>query len=409
MKSFLEEATAIQDQIAADRRALHEHPEIGFNLPKTSAYVRRRLEEMGIEAEELGGPIDPAIVDKYERAGFGRIEYSTGLAATIGHGGPCIMLRADMDALPILEEADVPFKSQEPGAMHACGHDAHTAMLLGAARILKAHEAELPGTVKLMFQTGEEMGYGSHLMIDAGLLENPRPDAAFALHVMPDWEVGRVSYAHGSTSSSMDTWIVRIQGKGGHSSNPQQTIDPNMIATQLYTQLNLLMTREATPSSMVTFTIGAIQGGTATNIIPDTAVLQGNMRTLSKEDRDHLVRRVPEMIGHIVAAWRGTCEVDVFNTPTTYNNEGLLQELVPLVEGIVGPENVSCGKPLNNSEDFSHVSTAVPSVFMLVGAGGEGCAPVHNPNMVLDEGVLRYGAAIHATVAYNWLMGYAQG
>lgn len=405
MNAFLEEAAALSEQIVRDRRTLHEHPEIGFDLPRTSAYVKHRLAQMDIEAKDCGGPVEAAVVDKFERAGFGRMERSTGVVATIGHGQPCIMLRADMDALPITEVADVPYRSTVPGAMHACGHDAHTAMLLGAAQILKNHEKDLRGTVKLMFQTGEETGYGSRLMIERGLLENPRPDAAFAMHVMPDWELGEVSYAHGSISSSMDTWIIRIQGRGGHSSNPQQTIDPNMIATQLYTQLNLMMTREASPSAMVTFTIGAIQGGTATNIIPNTAVLQGNMRTLSKTDRDHLVKRVPEMIEHIVAAWGGTCEVDVFDTPTTYNDETLLKEVVPIVGCVVGQGRVRCGSPLNNSEDFSHVSAEIPSVFMLMGAGGKGWAPVHNPGMVLDEDALALGAAMHAAVAVNWLEG----
>lgn len=345
-------------------------------------------------------------MEKYERAGFGHMEHATGLVATIGHGSPCILLRADYDALPLTELADVPFKSQCEGLMHACGHDSHAAMLLGAAKILKDHEAELKGTVKLMFQPGEEMGCGSKLMIDDGLLENPHVDAAFALHVMPDLEAGRLFVAPDVASASMDTFIIQIQGKGGHSSMPHQTIDASMIATQLYTQLNLLMTREANPRSMVTFSIGAVQAGTVTNIIPDSAVLQGNMRTLSKVDRDHLVKRIPEMVDGIVRAWRGTYRMDFFSTPTTNNDPAFVKEVRPSLEDVVGTDRVISCPPLSGTEDFSYVSQAVPALFAQLGTGG--AYPVHNPNMTLDESLFKIGTAAHVSVAMDWLEAQAQ-
>lgn len=408
MDTFLKEAEEIEAQVIADRHYLHAHPEKGFCLPKTAAYVKARLAEMGIEAKDCGGRIDPAIVEKYERAGFGRMEEATGVVATIGSGSPCIMLRADMDALPLTETADIDFKSEEEGLMHACGHDSHTAMLLGAAQILKNHESELKGTVKLMFQIGEEMGYGSKLMIDDGLLENPHVDAAFGIHVMPDRERGCFFFSKDAFSSSMDTFIVKIQGRGGHSSMPYQTIDPNMIATQLYTQLNLLVTREANPSKMVTFTIGAIEGGTVTNIVPDTATLQGNIRTLSKKDRDHLIKRIPEMIDHIVHAWRGEYEIDTFSTPTTNNDPEFLAEALESLEQVVGADRILESGPLSGTEDFSHVSQAVPSAFLAFGTGGEDSYPVHNPNMTLDESLFKYGVAAHVAVATNWLAKHSQ-
>ena len=210
MKTALEEAARIEDQIIAWRRHIHANPEKGFDLPATQAYVAEELARMGIEAKPCGGEIPAEVVEKYERAGFGRMEHATGLVATIGQGSPCILLRADYDALPLTELADVPYKSQCEGLMHACGHDSHAAMLLGAAKILKEHEAELKGTVKLMFQPGEEMGCGSKLMIDDGLLENPHVDAAFALHVMPDLERGRFFFAPDVASASMDTFAPRI-------------------------------------------------------------------------------------------------------------------------------------------------------------------------------------------------------
>lgn len=408
VKEALQEARNIQDHVVAWRRHIHAFPEKGFNVPQTASYVLEQLESMGIACRPCGGPIPAEIVDKYERAGFGRTEEATGVVATIGSGSPCILLRADYDALPLQEVADVPFKSQHDGLMHACGHDAHAAMLLGAAEILKKHEAELKGTVKLLFQPGEEMGCGSKLMIEDGLLENPKVDAAFALHVMPDMQKGTFNYAPGVASSSMDTFIVAIQGKGGHSSMPHQTVDAAMIATQLYTQLNLLFTREADPRSMVTFSIGAVQAGTVTNIIPDTAELQGNMRTLSKTDQQHMVQRIPEMIDHVVRAWRGQYRLDLFSTPNTANDPELLADLVPAVADVAGAGNVIKGSALPSTEDFAYISQAVPSVFMLLGTGAEGCYPVHNPNMTLDESAFAYGVAAHVSVAMDWLDKHAR-
>lgn len=287
---LLAAATALQPQLVADRRHLHERPETGFHTPDTAAYVRRRLTEMGIPHRDCG-VIDDATGERFAVAGFGTSPACTGVVATIGQGFPCFLLRADMDALPLQEEYEASYASKVPGRMHACGHDAHTAMLLGAAQLLKEREAELRGTVKLMFQPGEEWGYGAQLMIDDGLLSDPPVDAAFALHVDPSAEVGTVGVHPGTASSAMDTFIVTITGVGGHSSEPQRTVDPVMIATQLYTQLNLLVTREADPSQATTFSIGALRAGTATNIIPETARLDANMRSQDPATRDHLCRR----------------------------------------------------------------------------------------------------------------------
>lgn len=403
VKEAFQEATSIQDQVVEWRRHLHACPEKGFYVPQTAEYVLDQLKSMDIDCRPCGGVIPTEVVEKYERAGFGHMDKATGVVATIGSGSPCILLRADFDALPLQEAVDVPFKSQNDGVMHACGHDSHAAMLLGAAKILKAHESELKGTVKLLFQPGEEMGCGSKLMIDDGLLENPKVDAAFALHVMPNLEKGTFFYAPDVASSSMDTFIVSIQGKGGHSSMPHQTIDAAMIATQLYTQLNLLFTREADPCSMVTFSIGAVQAGTVTNIIPDTAELQGNMRTLSKTDQQHMVKRIPEMIDHIVHAWRGEYRLDLFSTPNTTNSPELLEELVPAVSDVAGAERVIKSAALPSTEDFAYISQAVPSVFMLLGTGNADCYPVHNPHMTLDESAFPYGVAAHVSVAMDWL------
>lgn len=402
MSNVFEDSKKYEEQIIKDRRYLHQHPELGFDLPNTQKYIQQRLDEMGITHKQCG-VVPPEVTEKYAIAGFGRQEKCTGVVATIGQGAPCILLRADMDALPIQEEVESEFKSTKPGLMHACGHDSHVAMLLGAAQILKDREAELKGTVKLLFQPGEEWGYGSKLMIDDGLLQNPKVDAAFGIHIMPDQEAGTLSVHKGTISQAMDTYIVNIQGSGGHSSQPHKTIDANMIMNQLYTSLNLLMTREADPSQSVTFSVGAMSGGVVTNVIPDKAVLQGNMRSYHQETRDHLCKRIPEMIDHTVKAWRGDYSTIEFHTPTTYNNPEFIDEITPFLEEVVGAENVVDYGLLGGSEDFSYISQEVPSAFVVLGTGKEGEAPVHNPRMHQNEDIFKYGAALHANVAIEWL------
>ncbi|WP_409369022.1 M20 family metallopeptidase [Lysinibacillus sp. 38-6] len=400
--NILEHSKKYEEQIIKDRRYLHQYPEIGFELPNTQKYIQQRLDEMGITHKQCG-IVPPDIQKKYEIAGFGSQAQCTGVVATIGQGAPCILLRADMDALPIDEEVDCDFTSKNPGVMHACGHDSHVAMLLGAAQILKDREAELQGTVKLLFQPGEEWGYGSKLMIDDGLLQNPKVDAAFGIHIMPDQQAGTLSVHKGTLTQAMDTYIVNIQGNGGHSSQPHKTIDANMIMNQLYTSLNLLMTREADPNHSVTFSVGAMSGGTATNIIPDKAVLQGNMRSYDQQTRDHLCQRITEMIDHTVKAWRGQYSTIEFHTPTTYNNPQFIEAITPFLEHVVGADNVVDNGYLGGSEDFSYISQEVPSAFVVLGTGKEGEAPVHNPRMRQNEDMFKYGAALHANVAIEWL------
>lgn len=401
---ILDSALAIKDQILTDRHNLHKNPEVGFYLPETAAYVQKRLKEMNIESHICGGPIDKKMRENFVSAGFPDMEASTGVVAVIGKGEPCILLRADMDALPMQEAAGlVDFASENPGKAHMCGHDTHTAMLLGAAKLLKDMENELCGTVKLMFQTGEECGCGSRLMIEHGLLENPHVDAAFALHVMSNQDSGTLGYTPGITSAAMDTFMIRIKGKGGHTSTPQQCIDPLMIANQLYTTLNLLSCREIDPRETVALSVGKCGGGTAVNIIPDTADVQVAARTFNREVTNHLVTRIPEITEHTVKMWRGDYEMIDFHTPSTYNDEKLCEELKPFLCEIMGEENVLQIPCMAGTEDFGYVGEAVPAMFATIGVGSKDAAPMHNPNMVVDEEMLPYGAALHANVAVNWL------
>lgn len=401
MNEMLEKARAIEAQIIVDRRCLHQIPEVGVYTPKTAEYVKKRLTEMGIPNHDCG------VHTKEERekmvfAGYPDAPESTGVVGLIGKGGPCILLRADMDGLPMEETTGLDFASKGNTA-HMCGHDAHAAMLLGAAQILKDMEDELPGTVKLMFQPGEEMGYGSRTMVDDGLLENPKVDAAMALHVGSQVEVGKLNYSPGVASGAMATFIVSIQGKGGHSSEPQKTIDPVNIATQVCSALNMLIPREVDPEAFATMTVGALNGGRASNIIPDTAEIMVSFRTLSPEAYDHLIERIPEILDHYIKAWRGTYDVRVLKTPSTVCDPDFSAEIVPFAAEILGEENVKPVPPMKGAEDFGHVTRHVPGFYAFMGAGSPDGYPLHNPNMVLDESAFALGTAILANSAVKWL------
>lgn len=395
-------AQDLQEQLVKDRRYLHQIPEIGTDLPKTSTYIKKRLDEIGISWQDCGGPLPEKMTENYMAAGFPRMEKETGVVATIGSGNPCILLRADMDALPIREDTPLEFKSVN-GCGHMCGHDAHAAMLLGAAQILKQMEDSLPGTVKLMFQPGEETGAGAKLMVEDGLLESPKPRAAFSIHVQPSDTTGQAGYTIGVNSASLDTFILKIKGNGGHSSQPQLCTDPLMVMNQVYQAVNLLVGRETDPAAMVALTCGVAKGGTAVNIIPDEAELHIGVRTLNVEAAEHLKKRIPALIHHYVKAWNADYTLTTFHTPCTLTNELLCQELVPCLKEVLGDNNVHQIPAMSATEDFGYVTEKVPGMFVFLGAGTPGSSPLHSPQMMLDEEVLPLGAALHANVAVSWL------
>jgi amidohydrolase len=401
LKEILERARAIEKTIIEDRRKLHGIPEMGVYLPETSAYVRKRLAEIGVE------PISCGVHRAEDRekmvfAGYPDMPKSTGVVGLIGRGEPCILLRADMDALPMRETTGLNFAADGPNG-HMCGHDAHMAMLLGAARILKDLEPRLSGSVKLMFQPGEEMGYGARTMVEDGLLENPRPDAAMALHVMPQLQTGEARYSSGVASGAMATFIVNIKGRGGHSSEPQKTIDPVNIANQLCGALNLLIPREVDPEVFATMTVGAVRSGTASNIIPESAEVMVSFRTLSPPAYEHLMRRVPEILDHYVSAWRGEYGARILKTPSTVCDAGFSAEIIPHAAEILGSGNIAEIPPQKSAEDFGYVTEKIPGFYALLGAGKPDAHPIHSPNMTLDESAFALGAAIYANCAFEWL------
>lgn len=382
MSEILQLAKELQQEMIENRRKIHSNPEFGLELDRTTEFVVEKLKEMGIE---------PNVISK------------SAVTATIGHSGKTILLRADMDALPMPEHADLEYKSCNQYA-HLCGHDIHTANLLGAAKILKAKEAELKGTVLLMFQPGEEIGQGAKSMIDAGLLRDHHVDAALALHVSAEMEPGKLEYKKGVASASMDTFLVNVQGKGAHSSTPHLGIDPLMVVNTIYTMLNTLVGKEADPFQPAVLTIGKMGGGTAANIIPDSAVLEGGLRCFDPTTRNHLSKRMYEIIDDVTRTLRGSCTVEKFYTPSIINDPALCDALTPYIEEIVGKGNVTLSdRPLSGTEDFSYVSEEVPSMYLWLGAGHEGNYPLHNPNVVFDENALPIGAAVLANCAFQWL------
>ncbi len=400
-------ARSIRGEIFADRRNLHQIPEVGTDLPKTSAYIKSRLDEMGIPWRDCGGPLPKQLAADYKEAGFLRMERETGVTALIGQGSPCILLRADMDALPIREENDLSCRADGEWS-HMCGHDGHMAMLLGAARILKSMEPELKGSVKLMFQPGEETGAGARMMIRDGVLKEPRVDAAFAMHLQPTAETGTVGFSSGVNSASLDSFILKIHGKGGHSSQPQLCVDPILVMNQVYQALNLLASRETDPAAMVTLTCGVAKGGTAVNIIPSEAELHIGMRTLNVDACTHMSRRIPEIIDHYVKAWGAEYSLVHFHTPCTFSDDALCRRLLPSIQEIAGADRVRAVPPMTATEDFGYVTEQVPGMFLFLGAGKPGNPPLHSPRMVLDEEALPLGAALYAGAAAGWLEETAQ-
>lgn len=428
-QTILTEAIQYKSKIQSVRRHIHQNPGTGFDLQDTLSYVKQELEQMGYTPTPCG---------------------KAGLTALAGgrHPGKVFLLRADMDGLPIKEEAEVDFASIN-GSMHACGHDMHTAMLLGAARLLKAHEDEIAGTVKLMFQPAEELLAGAQDMIEAGVLENPKVDAAMMLHVMVGvpFEAGTaVVSSPGVSAPAADYFEITIQGKGCHGAMPNTGIDPVPVAAQIILGLQTIQTRELPIGERAVLTIGTINGGTAPNVIPDTITMTGSMRTFDEEMRAFIKKRMVEIAGGTAAMQRAQSSV-IFTSgcPTLLNDRQLSECTLQYATELFGPEKAfsvaqleaaqtqknfeTAGKTSRmsdasaktednathrggkstssgGSEDFAYVSHQVPSIMVALAAGqpGAGCSyPLHHPKALFDEDALCVGSALYAYTAMRWL------
>lgn len=386
--NYYERALELKDETIANRRHIHKNAETGLDLPKTKAYVMEKLTEYGLEPKDCG----------------------YGVTATLGKGGKVLLLRADMDALPMPEESGEEFACPTGKEAHTCGHDFHAAMLLTAAKMLKEKEDTLEGTIKFMFQPAEETFEGSKNMIENGILENPPVDAALAYHVSPGkMPIGLFMYNDKDTMMySVDGFKITIHGKGSHGAYPHVGVDPINIGVHIHLALQELIARESDPTHSCVLTIGQFAGGTAANIIPETAVLQGTIRTNKPEARELLVRRMKEVAEKTAAVYNGTVDIEMISeVPPLICNPKLTDEVVGYMQelGIPGLTPYP-GISASASEDFAVIAEKVPSTFMYLSAGyldERGQYPAHHQKAQFNEDVCPIGAACLAHCASQWL------
>ncbi|MBQ6787715.1 MAG: amidohydrolase [Lachnospiraceae bacterium] len=401
-KHLLKEAKTIENTLINIRHHLHANPEIGFDLPKTKTLVQEELQNMGYAPINCG---------------------KSGVIALAGgtKPGKVFLLRADMDALPIKEEAVIDYASTNNN-MHACGHDMHTTMLLGAAKLLKEHEDEIEGTVKLMFQPAEELLEGSKDMIEHGVLQNPSVDAALMMHVMTAVPIptGTIVACDGGVSApAADYFTIQIHGKGCHGSTPNKGIDPITVAAHIVIGLQEISARELFLFEPAVLTIGTIQAGIASNVIPDTAILKGTLRAYDDQTREYIKKRLNEITLGIAESFRAKAFVTFpSGCPTLINNPNLSQCTLSYVQELLGSSMAFPASQLNTtsdngkeahssgSEDFAYISQEIPSIMLAIAAGEPRRGfeyPLHHPKVTFDDSVLSIGSAVYAYTALRWL------
>jgi amidohydrolase len=372
------------------RRDLHQHPELGLEEHRTAKQVQSRLVELGIE--HVGGLAQTGIL--------GLIRGT--------EDGPVVALRADLDALPLQDAKDVPYKSQAPGKMHACGHDVHTSILLGAARLLKAMERELPGTVKLIFQPAEETVGGARMLIEEGVLEDPKPEAIFGLHVDPGRPIGTFGLHYGQRNASSDNLHIVIHGQAGHGAYPASAVDAIVAAAQVVTAIQTVVSRnvDARESAVVSF--GIIQGGTQGNILADRVELTGTVRTLDPHIRELVLKRIRETAGGVANGLGGSAEVNIEPSYDPLINDNSMVEVVRAnATDLSGEDHIEVfPKPNMGVEDFGYYVTHVPGAFFSIGVRNEEKGivnPVHHVLFDADEDAMAYGAAVQVLNALSIL------
>lgn len=391
MNKYLSSARDMMHELIQYRRDIHQSPEVGDHLPHTTEYVMNQLRQMGYEPQEI---CDSGIV---------------ALAGDPKKSQKTILLRADMDALPIPEQTDYSFKATN-GNMHACGHDFHTAMLLGAAKLLKQYEDELEGTVKLVFQPNEEGFKGAKLMLKSGVLENPKVDAAMALHVYSGAPSNTIMYGLGTTTAGCIIFRITIQGVGCHGAMPETGVDPIRIAVHLFSSMQEIITREVSATEAVVITVGKFQAGHTHNVIPDQAIMEGTIRFSSIEIGDFVYSRLEAIVSATAAMFRGQASIETLaSVPPLKNDTNLANNLASFVKEVIGEQSViSFPGGGMGSEDFASYGYQVPSVYFSLGAGTKEedphyGLPMHHPQVVFNEDILPTGAAVHAYTAMMWL------
>ncbi len=379
-------------QIIDIRRKIHQNPELGFEEEETSALVQQTLSAAGIEFE----PNFP----------------KTGIVGTIKGNNPgsekVVALRADMDALPIHETNNVPYKSKKPGVMHACGHDVHTSSLLGSATVLKQLQNEFSGTIKLIFQPSEErLPSGAHEMLKAGLFEKHKPDVIFGQHVHPPLATGKLGFRGGQYMASADEIHMTVKGKGGHAGTPHLTTDPVVISAQIIIALQQLISRRRDPFQPAVLSFGRVIAEGATNIIPDKVSLQGTLRAMNEEWRWETHKRIKELAEGVARGMGAECDVDVRpGLPSLFNNEALTQQAWDFGKEYIGEDFAVETQVRMTAEDFAWFSHEVPACFYRLGVSNEAkgiTSPVHTPTFNIDEDALELGMGFMAYLAIRSL------
>ena len=380
----------IFDEVVANRRYLHTHPELSFNEVETSAFVAKKLDELGLTYERMA---------------------DNGLVALIKGAKPSdrvVALRADMDALPIMEANDVPYRSQNTGVMHACGHDAHTSSLLGTAKILTQLKDEFAGTVKLIFQPAEEkLPGGASLMIKEGVLENPKPQAGLGQHVMPLIDAGKVGFRAGKYMASTDELYVTVKGKGGHGAQPQQNIDPVMITAYMLTALQTIVSRSADPKSPSVLSFGKVIANGATNVIPNEVYLEGTFRTMDEAWRAEAHKKMKKIAEGVVESFGGTVDFNIVRGyPFLINEEKLTAATRAHAEEYLGKENVLDLDIWMAAEDFAYYSQVADACFYRLGTRNESrgiTSSVHTPTFDVEEDAFKISTGLMAYLALKQL------
>ena len=386
---LLNEARGMADKIVADRRDIHSHPELGYKETRTAELVADRLKGLGIDV----------------RTGVG----GTGVIGLMegGKPGKTVLLRADMDALPIQEVSELSYASQNDGVMHACGHDGHTAMLLAAANLLSERRSSMSGRVKFMFQPAEEGGFGAVKMLEDGLMDAPNVDAAFALHVDSLLEAGLMQVQAGPMFAAADRYTILVRGQGGHAAAPNLTIDPVVVAAHIVIALQTLISREIAPHERAVITVAELHAGTAENIIPDTVEIKGTMRNYNPDLRSYLEQRIRELSEGIAGAMRASVEIEWRpGYPPLVNHESGSNLVKEVAEEVVGPSSAVEREPTMGAEDFSYLLERVPGAMFRLGTRMESWTrrkPHHTADFDMDESALPVGTAMLAATALRYL------
>ena len=383
MNKFLKRAQELEASMKSDRHYLHQNAEVGFDLPITTKYVMDRLQEIGLEPKEICKSGVTALIEGKKP-------------------GKTYLLRADMDALSMSEENVLEFVSKT-NAAHNCGHDMHTAILLGAAQILKENVDELEGNVRLMFQPNEEAFLGSKAMIEAGVLDDV--DVASCMHMMLDYDASNYACAPGFFSSSCDGFKITVNGKGCHGAMPHLGIDPINVGMSICTAFQQLVSRETPPKETASLTFGQFSGGNTPNIVPDKVVIQGTLRTYNAELRAKLVKRMQTIVKSAGEMYGTTVEYEVLSdVPSIYVNPEMLEEVKTYLSEIEGLTLANDNFRITPSDDMAFISEKVPTVYLLLQARvKDNPYPHHNPKVLFDESAMTWGAAMHAQCAFEWL------